>query len=1106
MKKRTTRVLASATLLSLVLTTAISTGVVQASEQITRIGEADRYETAAKVATTNWDNPENVILVSGEGYADAVSASVLAKQLDAPILLTTPKSLNSSAKAALDTLKPKNIYVIGGNASVSQAVRSELKKNNYKLVELKGNDRYETNTAVAKKLVELGVNADNVMLVGGEGFSDALSVASVAAAKNQILLLGSNDNSSMKSVLQFIKDNNSKTIVIGTSNVINDSMYNKIGAVERVDGGANRFETNLNVLRRFSGDLKTDKIFVANASGDGYADALVASSLAGKWASNLVLIDNATSSSTAEALEYIKDKKGDSTALNIIGGKGVVPDSIISKLENVPVEVPETPVINEPTVKSVTANGLNQIKVVFNTDVDEDTAELARNYEVDGSALSSSTASATLQADKRTVLVTLSKPFAQNSDAKFTVKDAILDSSLNHTIEKFQQKLEFFDTSYPTLDSVTPVGGNKLVVKFSQPVRMDKSDLSSMKINRQSVSNYGLNSSQSTFYNNSGEWADKVELYFNSTLPIGNNTFSIPDGDVGEKFDTAAGFPVKSTSFDFTITPTSGTPEVTKVTSEGLDTIYITYSKTMDKQTALEDSNYKINNSTIAVDSEDITFVEGSDDKIVKIKDIDTWLEDGENEILIKDNVEDTYGNEIKETKMTFNVGNDSVKPEVTNATIIDKNTIRVKFNKDVVSSYATDKSNYKLVDSSGTDISYKIDDIIRGSSTSSDYKSTYFLKFKDADRLTDYQYTLTVKNIIDTNTIPNVMDTTTKIVTNSSNSAPSVVSVIKKVNDDHSVVMFFDRFMDEDSLLDYSNYYFTNGEGETEKLPSDAKLYASADGKSVTIEFSSSYEVGDLKYDNYVKRVGVSGVKAKDGAPLVGLYFCDKITTSTNDGPKLVDDSAKLTYDGDDIRVTLSLTAPLDILNTSDFKVSGKTPDSGLISGNDVILIFKSGVKNNEKVDAINSNTTSTTISISSPISVDVAGRRLKSGSDVLPMPPRTVARSWSARGGYISSVDIVFNQDIDDDIQKSYNDDFVFINQTTGERLDVTSVSVDDRTVTYRFDNNSVSIGDKIRVQASSDPSTLSIRGEEDDDEDYYGVYSPSKDDLNGRTITAE
>jgi len=1108
MRKKFTRVLASSTIMSLVLTTSLSGGLVKASEGVTRIGESNRYETASKVATTNWSNPENVVLVCGEGYADAVSASVLAKQLDAPILLTTPKSLSSSTKDALDTLQPKNIYVVGGNASVSDSVKTELKNYGYNLIELSGKNRYETNVAVAKKLVELGVSADNVMLVSGEGFSDALSVASVAAAKGQILLLGNNNTTAMKSTLDFIQSNNSKVTVIGTSNVINDAMYSKLGAVERVNGGANRFETNLNVLNRFADDLSNDKIFIANASGTGYADALVASSLAGKWGANLVLVDDETSSSTAQAVSYIKGKAKDSTALSVIGGPSVVPDSVISEISGTNSgETPTTeiPTVSEPTVKSVTANGLSQIKVVFNTEVDETTSELVKNYKIDGDNLSSSTASATLQADKRTVLITLSNPFKQNDSSKITVTDSILDSTLTKNIQEFKQEIKFFDVNTPTLESVTPIGGNKLSVKFSQPVRMDKADLASMKINRQSISNYGLNTTYTKFYDVSGEWADRVDLYFNTPLPMTTNTFTVPDGDVGSKFDSASGFPVKQTSVNFTIDDAvSGAPKVTNVRSENSDTIYVTYDRSMDTQTALEDTNYEINNSTIAVDSDEISFVEGSDDKVVKITGLEYILEDGDNKLTVKDNVQDTYGNELTETSLNFTYGTDTVKPEVTNVTMLDKTTIRVKFNKDVNSSYATDESNYKLYDSAGNDISYKINDVIRGSSSASDYKSTYYLKFKDADRLTDSSYTLTIQNIIDTNEVPNVMTTITKTVTNSSSTAPSVTDVIKIKDSDNSAVVFFDKIMDQASIENAANYYIVNGEGDTKKLPSDCKLYASSDCKSVTIEFPSSYEIGTEEYDNYVKKIGVSDVKAKDGTSFVGLTF-SSISTSYSDGPSLIDGSGRLTYDGNNIKVRVSLTAALDILNVNDFKVCSKTPDSAYLSGNDVILIFKAGVKDNEKIDAINSNSDSTTISISSPTSVDVAGRKLKSASDTLLMPPKTVAGSWSVRGGYVSSVSIVFNQNIDDNIGSSYNDDFIFTDETTGKRLSVTSVIVDDKTVTYKFANNSVSVGDKISVKASSDSSTLSIRSEEDDD-GYYSIYSPTEDDLDGRTVEAE
>ncbi|RMC96524.1 cell wall-binding repeat-containing protein [Clostridium autoethanogenum] len=62
------------------VTLSLSVGSVKAAQgQPTRVSGDNRYATAAKVATTNWTTSDNVVLVSGEGYADAVSASALAK-------------------------------------------------------------------------------------------------------------------------------------------------------------------------------------------------------------------------------------------------------------------------------------------------------------------------------------------------------------------------------------------------------------------------------------------------------------------------------------------------------------------------------------------------------------------------------------------------------------------------------------------------------------------------------------------------------------------------------------------------------------------------------------------------------------------------------------------------------------------------------------------------------------------------------------------------------------------------------------------------------------------------------------------------------------------
>ncbi len=337
--KKFKRALASSTILALVLQTNIIGGNVQAYDgQVKRFEGNNRYETAAKLAAFNWTKSDNIVLVSGEGYADALSASVLAKRLNAPIILTNSNNLNDNARKTIEKLKAKNIYVIGGEASVSSKIRSEL-KNNYKLIELKGKDRFETNLNVAEQLVKLGVDASEVMVVNGrDGFSDALSAAPIAAANGQILLIVSKDDGN--TATEFIQKHNSKSIVIGTKNVVSDKIYNNIGASRRVDGGANRFETNLKILKEFNVKVDTH-LYIANSTGKGYADALVASVLAGKFSAPLILTDTKDSKDTEKALKYIKDNIKGMTEVNAVGGKVVIPQSITEDINKYIKKKPE---------------------------------------------------------------------------------------------------------------------------------------------------------------------------------------------------------------------------------------------------------------------------------------------------------------------------------------------------------------------------------------------------------------------------------------------------------------------------------------------------------------------------------------------------------------------------------------------------------------------------------------------------------------------------------------------------------------------------------------------------------------------------------------------
>ncbi|GAA0744994.1 cell wall-binding repeat-containing protein [Clostridium oceanicum] len=334
------RILTSTTLLSLVLATSIaSTSVKAAKGEVERLGGQNRYETSYKVATSNWEKSDKVILVSGEGYADSLSAAVLSKKLNAPIILTSSKKLDENAKRALKTLKAKEVYVIGGEISVSKSIREELKKDDYKLVELGGKNRFETNLAVANYLADdLKFDTSNVLAVNGkDAFSDALSVASIAASKGQVLLITSKNINDVKLAGEFVEKHKSNVTVVGTENLVPKEILNVLGVSEknRVNGGANRFETNLNVLKHFN--IKSNNLYVANARGERYADALVGSALAGKFGAPLVLTDTKESKSTKNAIGFIKGyvKNNKDVEIKTLGGEKVMPNEVIEKVNNV---------------------------------------------------------------------------------------------------------------------------------------------------------------------------------------------------------------------------------------------------------------------------------------------------------------------------------------------------------------------------------------------------------------------------------------------------------------------------------------------------------------------------------------------------------------------------------------------------------------------------------------------------------------------------------------------------------------------------------------------------------------------------------------------------
>ncbi|WP_139905568.1 cell wall-binding repeat-containing protein [Clostridium thermarum] len=284
-----------------------------------RFGGANRYETYVKVSQAGWTTSDNVVLARGDDFADALTAAPFAAQLNAPMLLTVSRELDDSVKAELQRLKAKKVYVIGGTGAISSAVVNTIEAIGIKVERIGGSDRYATALAIAEKMN----NKKQVFLATGLNFADALSISSYAAAKGRPILL-TRKNQMTAEVAKFIKDNNSKVYVIGGTGVISEAAVKGITGVERIEG-ADRYSTNLAILKRFAADFDFSNVYLA--TGTNYPDAICGSALAGKDSAPIILLNN---SNTIDQEAYIKSILDKVIKVKVIGGEGVVSSSTVN--------------------------------------------------------------------------------------------------------------------------------------------------------------------------------------------------------------------------------------------------------------------------------------------------------------------------------------------------------------------------------------------------------------------------------------------------------------------------------------------------------------------------------------------------------------------------------------------------------------------------------------------------------------------------------------------------------------------------------------------------------------------------------------------------------
>ena len=270
-----------------------------------RLFGSDRIATGIAVSQRRYsEGASGAVVASSTSFADSVVGGPLAAQFELPLLLTSPKSLDSRVLKELQRLTADEpqpfVYIIGSEGAVSAPVAKSLSDAGFLVVRLAGSDRYATSVEVAKEL-DWGWDYDPTrsaaFLADGRNFPDALS-AGPAAAQLYAPVLLTNGTSTPAVVKNYVnsQSNIAKVYSVGLSA---SKAAGTFGA--RASGnavvGKDRYDTSAQAARRFFAGGS----YVGYASGESFPDALTGGAMMGSLWEPLILVSPTSVPATVRA-------------------------------------------------------------------------------------------------------------------------------------------------------------------------------------------------------------------------------------------------------------------------------------------------------------------------------------------------------------------------------------------------------------------------------------------------------------------------------------------------------------------------------------------------------------------------------------------------------------------------------------------------------------------------------------------------------------------------------------------------------------------------------------------------------------------------------------
>jgi len=299
------------------------TNLIKQGYNVRRISGKDRIDTSIQIAKSYIKTSEFAILANQNNFPDSLSATVLSKKYNAPILLTDAIKADKSLIQEIKRLQTKYFVKIGGEKSISNEVAIQLLPEKSKVKSYKGADRYATNAEIIKEFNDV----DTCIIASGENFADSLSIGAFATKNGYPIVLVQKDkiNDVTK---QALKDSKiKKCYIVGGENSVSKSLEKELPQVIERIAGNDRYETSLKIADKFYKDAQGAYL----ASGEVFADSLAINPIAARFDVPLILTPK--DKLPQKTQEYLDNSK--IVQIAIIGGEKTVSKQIQQELAKI---------------------------------------------------------------------------------------------------------------------------------------------------------------------------------------------------------------------------------------------------------------------------------------------------------------------------------------------------------------------------------------------------------------------------------------------------------------------------------------------------------------------------------------------------------------------------------------------------------------------------------------------------------------------------------------------------------------------------------------------------------------------------------------------------